>query len=93
MDEKRFTFNEYEDVNYCVTEFFKDGKRMSVEEVVDCLNEQQATIERLERKLEYESRMHKKWKDDCLAILEEENLEKIVDELNKQNQEIECVYD
>lgn len=47
------------------------------------LNEQQATIEQLKRRLDYETRMHKRWKDDCLAILEEQDLNDYVKELQK----------
>lgn len=52
-------------------------------EISDLLNEQQDTIERLNRRLDYETRMHKKWKDDCLAILEEQDLNDYVKELKK----------
>ena len=65
MSEKRFT-SYYERGNEVVIE--DNGKRLSSKKVVDCLNEQQATIEQLERKLElkteeveYLKRMMVKW--------------------------------
>ena len=46
MSEKRFTFY-YERGNEVVIE--DNGKRLSNKKVVDCLNEQQATIEQLRK--------------------------------------------
>ena len=37
----------------------------------------------LKKRLDYETRMHKRWKDDCLAILEEQDLNDYVKELQK----------
>lgn len=64
--------------------FFNDSTTdEQVEKICDLLNEQQDTIERLKRRLDYETRMHKRWKDDCLAILEEQDLNDYVKELQK----------
>ena len=56
MSEKRYTFECIE--NNCL--IYEDGTWLKIEEIVDCLNEQQATIqslkeenEELKRKLEY----------------------------------------
>ena len=72
-----------------------NGEYIDEQEVVDLLNNQQDTIKKLNMKceyelrmleelyikFEYESRMHQKWKDEYLAILEEQELEKYVEEL------------
>lgn len=41
----------------------------------------------LKRRLDYEKRMHKRWKDDCLAILEEQDLNDYVEELQKSKKQ------
>ena len=48
MSEKRFTF-EYDDGQWGVPLFYDDGKKLCFDEVVGLLNEQQATIEQLEK--------------------------------------------
>ena len=68
MSEKRFT-TDYSDFIQNDKTFIKRGnERLTYKEIVDLLNEQQATIERLERKLElkteeveYLKRMMVKW--------------------------------
>ena len=47
MSEKRFTF-EYDDGQWGVPLFYDDGKKLCFDDVVDLLNEQQATIEEYE---------------------------------------------
>lgn len=51
---------------------YDNRKHLSI--IVDKLNELSDENNILKRRLDYESRMHKKWKDDCLAILEEQDL-------------------
>ena len=48
MSEKRFTF-EYDDGQWGVPLFYDDGKKLCFDDVVDLLNEQQATIEQLQK--------------------------------------------
>ena len=47
MSEKRFTF-EYDDGQWGVPLFYDDGKKLCFDDVVDLLNEQQATIRKLQ---------------------------------------------
>ena len=58
--------------------------RRNMTKQLEKIDEQQATIKRLERKLDYEVRMHKRWKEDCLAILEEQELEKYMSKIQKR---------
>ena len=103
MSEQHFTLNtDDKGVILIPNSILKDGEEMSEREVVELLNEQQATIEQLKqsqdvkefsalfrqnlglkKRLDYETRMHKRWKDDCLAILEEQDLNDYVKELQK----------
>lgn len=51
VSEKRFTLNtDDKGVILIPNSILRDGKEMSEREVVDCLNEQQSTIERLEQR-------------------------------------------
>ena len=50
MSEKRFTF-EYDDGQWGVPLFYDDGKKLCFDDVVDLLNEQQATIKELEEEI------------------------------------------
>ena len=59
MSEKQFTFY-YERGNEVVIE--DNGKRLSNKKVVDCLNEQQATISKLEEEKGY-------WKSKAMTLL------------------------
>ena len=82
MNEKRFRLIRIDDYVFQIKDIDNDLYFVA-EQICNLLNEQQATIERLNRRLDYETRMHKKWKDDCLAILEEQVLNDCVKELQK----------
>lgn len=60
---------------------YDNRKHLSI--IVDKLNELSDENNILKRRLDYETRMHKRWKDDCLAILEEQDLNDYVKELQK----------
>ena len=84
---KKFRVNDlvkydYSEIGEYIDENHTD-RPLRNDEVCDLLNKQQATIEQLKRRLDYETRMHKRWKDDCLAILEEQDLNDYVKELQK----------
>ena len=68
MTEKRFSVRLRSECDGVVYSFFDGDKPLDVEMIVDLLNEQQSTIERLEMKLElkteeveYLKRMMVKW--------------------------------
>lgn len=87
MMNKKFRVNDlvkydYSEIGEYIDECHTD-RPLRNDEVCDLLNKQQATIEQLKRRLDYETRMHKRWKDDCLAILEEQDLNDYVKELQK----------
>ena len=63
--------------------YLKADNRKHLSIIVDKLNELSDENNILKRRLDYETRMHKRWKDDCLAILEEQDLNDYVKELQK----------
>ena len=90
MMNKKFRVNDlvkydYSEIGEYIDENHTD-RPLRNDEVCDLLNKQQATIEQLKRRLDYETRMHKRWKDDCLAILEEQDLNDYVKELTSKKQ-------
>lgn len=60
-------------------EKLKSERRNDVKELFELFKQNLG----LKRRLDYEKRMHKQWKDDCLAILEEQDLNDYVKELQK----------
>jgi len=63
MNEKRFKLTTEEDICYCEYTYWKGDEPLGMEEVVDVLNEQQATIERLQNDIIR--------KDEVIRILKE----------------------
>lgn len=80
MSEKRFErWNDHS----CKVKDNQEDTLLNWEDVVKKLNELSDENNILKIRLDYETRMHNLWKDDCLAILEEQDLNDYVKELQK----------
>ena len=80
MNEQRFErWNDHS----CKVKDNQEDILLNWEDVVKKLNELSDENNILKMRLDYETRMHKLWKDDCLAILEEQDLNDYVKELQK----------
>lgn len=69
MNKKRFTF-EYDDGQWGVPLFYDDGKKLCFDDVVDLLNEQQATIEQLKAQLREKEEDEKLYANEILELRE-----------------------
>ena len=67
MSEKRFTLTDWHEVK-------DNGKIMTVDEVVGKLNEQQATIKRLQKHLDYEMEEHTEKTFEMLEFMKEKGV-------------------
>lgn len=80
MNEQRFErWNDHS----CKVKDNQEDTLLNWEDVVKKLNELSDENNILKIRLDYETRMHKRWKDDCLALLEEQDLNDYVKELQK----------